>query len=98
MDPQPGWTTSEFWSTQILHLITAIITISSLTGHTPFDASGLQPLIPVAALVMSGVAQAMYSHGRSHVKGRSLTAAGEVLQTQAAVQAGYTAPSDPNSL
>lgn len=92
MDPKPGYLTSEFWSTQILHVITAVITISSLMGHTPFDANGLQPLVPVAALIMSGIAQAVYSHSRAHVKGRSLTAAGSVLETQVAVSTAAPLP------
>lgn len=68
MEIKPGYLTTEFWSTQILHVITALVTVSSLTGHTPFDASGLQPLIPVAALIMSALAQAAYNHGRAKLK------------------------------
>jgi hypothetical protein len=92
MDPRPGYTTSEFWSTLIIHLISGVATLVSLTTHTPFDASGLQPLIPVAALFASGLAQAYYNHSRGHVKGRSLVAAADVLTTQAAVAATNPTP------
>lgn len=92
MDPKPGYTTTEFWSTMILHALTGVVTVLSLVGHTPFDASGLQPLIPVAALVMSGLAQAFYSHSRAKVKVSSLSAASDVLTTQAHIASQASNP------
>lgn len=83
MDPKPGYTTTEFWSTMLLHMFSGVAVLASLFTHTPFDARGLQPLIPVAALVMSGIAQAYYSHSRAHVKDSANQSATGVLVAQA---------------
>lgn len=91
----PGFTTTEFWTTMLVHLVTGIVTISSLFTHTPFDASGLQPLIPVAALVMSGIAQAYYSHSRAHVKANAKSADTTVLTTQANIASAAPVASAP---
>lgn len=69
---RPGYLTTEFWTTVLIQLVAAITSIASLFTHTPFDATGLQPLIPVAALVAAGLAQALYSHSRGKVKATAI--------------------------
>jgi hypothetical protein len=65
---RPGYLTTEFWTTVLVQVVSAISVFASLFTHTPFDASGLQPLIPVAAVIAAGLAQSFYSHSRGKVK------------------------------
>lgn len=67
-----GFRTTEFWTTMFLHLLSAITVILTLTGHS-FDSEKLQPLVPMAAMLASGLAQAYYSHSRSSLKAVALT-------------------------
>lgn len=73
-DIKPGPRTTEFWITVFTSAIGAFVAIAGLFGHN-LDGSKLQPLIPMAALIAVGVANAWYSHGRSQVKAAAITLA-----------------------
>lgn len=55
---EPGYTTTEFWSGVFVHLL-ALITIIHPGFHAPSDT------VRVAAMVASGITQAVYTVGRS---------------------------------
>lgn len=90
MDPKPGYLTSEFWSTILVHLVT-IVTLFNVN----LNSDKMSALIPLGAFFMSGLAQAYYSHSRGHTKVASLTAAAEVLTTQAVVASNAPATTVP---
>ena len=64
---KPGFKTTEFWQTTLLHALTAVVVIASTFGYH-IDSVKLQPLIPVGALIASAIAQAFYSASRASVK------------------------------
>ena len=64
---KPGYTTTEFWTTLIVHAITVVAVVMSAFGHT-FDGSALQPLVPAISVLASAVAQAVYTVTRGKVK------------------------------
>ena len=64
---KPGWTTTEFWQTLIVHLIAAVIALGTVF-HTNFNLNGLQAIVPAVAVIASAIAQSMYSHSRASVK------------------------------
>lgn len=64
---KPGYLTTEFWSTQLVHLLTLVSMVLTLTGHT-FHDTALTPLVPAAAIVASGLAQGWYSWSRGKLK------------------------------
>ena len=64
---KPGIKTTEFWSTVLFHVITVVSLVLTATGSA-FDTSKLNALVPVAALIASGAAQAFYSLSRAKVK------------------------------
>jgi hypothetical protein len=64
----PGWTTSEFWSTLLVHVISvATIALTFTTGSSD-GIQGAEAIVPAAALLVSGVAHAVYVRGRVHLK------------------------------
>jgi ABC-type transporter Mla MlaB component len=65
--PKPGYLTTEFWSTQIVHLLTLVSMVLTLNGHT-FHDTALTPLVPTAAILASGIAQGWYSYTRGKLK------------------------------
>ncbi len=67
MPVKPGYLTTEFWTNVLVQLLNVAIQVATLFGHS-FNGSTLQPLIPVAALVAAGIAQAYYAHSRAVVK------------------------------
>lgn len=79
MDPKPGYLTTEFWGTAFTHVITVV-----LLFNVNLNSDKLTAMVPVASLLMSGLAQAWYSHSRGHTKVASLTAAAQVVSTQVA--------------
>lgn len=94
MDPKAGYLTTEFWSTMLMHAITV-----ALLFDTSLNSDKLSALVPVASLLMSGLAQAWYSHSRGHAKVASTNAAAQVVSTQvmAASQEAVIDPTaDPN--
>ncbi len=64
---RPGWTTSGFWQTLLVHMIAAVITLGTVF-HAHFNLNGLQAIVPSIAVLSSAVAQSMYSHSRATVK------------------------------
>lgn len=96
MDPKPGYLTTEFWTTNLVHLITVITMIAAAYGNDSFDGNKLQPLIPMASLLMSGLAQAFYNHSRAHIKVATTNAAAQVVSANAYVASGMdlTGPQD----
>lgn len=60
---KPGYLTTEFWATILTHVITIVTLL-----NVPLNTNKLTALVPVAALIMSAVAQAFYSHSRATVK------------------------------
>jgi hypothetical protein len=77
MDPKPGYLTTEFWGTMLTHVITIV-----LLFNANLNSDKLSALVPMASLLMSGLAQAWYSHSRGHAKVASLAAAAQVVSTQ----------------
>lgn len=75
---KPGYLTTEFWSTQIVHLLTLVSMVLTLTGHT-FHDTALTPLVPAAAIVASGIAQGWYSHSRGMLKAQATETASKAL-------------------
>lgn len=67
MNPKPGYLTTEFWQTTLLHVISIVTVLSSAQGWA-FNVDKFAGIIPVAALIASGVAQFAYSHSRGVVK------------------------------
>lgn len=82
MDPKPGYTTTEFWSTILVHAITIVTVL-----FTNFNSDKLSALVPLGAFFMSALAQAYYSHSRGATKVASLNAAASVVTTQAMISA-----------
>lgn len=58
VQPEPGYTTTEFWGTQIVNLL-AVVAMIHPGFHAPPD------LVQAVVLAASGVANAAYSIGRS---------------------------------
>jgi hypothetical protein len=64
---KPGWTTTEFWQTMLVHVFAVVVAFGTLL-HTHFNLNGLQAAVPSVALFASAVAQAVYSRSRAMVK------------------------------
>ena len=91
MDPKPGYATTEFWSTILVHLIT-VVTMFNVN----LNSDKLSALVPMGAFFMSAIAQAYYAHSRGHTKVASLNAGAQVVSTQvmAAQDAAGAVPAD----
>lgn len=63
MHLKPGYRTTEFWGTIIVHLFALIGIVYGI------DTTKYEPLIPALALVASSVAQSAYSIARARTKG-----------------------------
>jgi hypothetical protein len=72
---KPGWTTTEFWQTMLVHVIAAVVALGTIL-HTHFNLNGLQAAVPSVAMFASAIAQGVYSHSRAIVKS-SAQAAGQ---------------------
>jgi DMSO reductase anchor subunit len=91
---KPGWTTTEFWQTMIVHLIAAVIALGTVF-HTNFNLNGLQAIVPAVAVIASAIAQSMYSHSRASVKSAAQAAAAQAKIADTAIASratGYAAP------
>jgi DMSO reductase anchor subunit len=88
---KPGWTTTEFWQTVIVHLIAAIVALGTVF-HTHFNLNGLQAIVLAVALVASAVAQSVYSHSRATVKSSAQAAGADVANHQARAAGPGPAP------
>ena len=91
-DVKPGWTTSEFWQTLLVHAIAAAVALGTVF-HTHFDLNGLQAVVPAVAVFASAVAQSMYSHSRAVVK-QSAQAAGAQVRS-AGIAANFSPAAGP---
>ncbi len=69
LQPAPGWTSSEFISTIAVHLLnlTAIL-LDMLHVNWKHGLSSFEAAIPMAALLISAVLQAMYQNHRTALK------------------------------
>jgi len=74
-DTRPGWQTSEFYSTLLMHLFT-VLTLLGVPAH--FTTEQTNAIATVAALIGSAVAQIVYTHSRQVVK-TSQPATGAVI-------------------
>lgn len=84
MTPKPGYATTEFWATIIVHVLALIALV-----HPGIDTgTWTQPLAVIAA----GLGTAFYSLSRAHVKKASLlSTASAVVQSVATSAATNTA-------
>jgi hypothetical protein len=83
-DVKPGWTTSEFWQTLLVHFIAAVVALGTVF-HTHFNLNGLQAIVPAVAVMASAVAQSVYSHSRATVKSSAQSAGAQAKAVSAAV-------------
>lgn len=103
-DLKPGYLTTEFWTTLLMHVLTVVATVMTFTGHT-LDKDHFAALIPVGALIGSSVAQLAYSLSRSRTKAAHATAASvastvltDVSAVGTALSSAYaTVPTAPSS-
>lgn len=79
---KPGWTTTEFWQTLIVHAIAAVVALGTVF-HTHFNLNGLQAVVPSVALVASALAQSVYNHSRATVKSSAQAAGASAASHQA---------------
>lgn len=86
---KPGIKTTEFWTTVLVHLITVATVILSATGSS-FDTSKLNALVPVAAMIASGIVQSFYSASRGRVKAAPTPNTATVTDVAAPVAAATT--------
>jgi hypothetical protein len=70
---KPGWTTTEFWQTMLVHVFAAVVALGTIF-HTHFNLNGIQAAVPSVAMFASAVAQAVYSRSRATVKASAQTA------------------------
>ena len=66
--PPPGWTTSEFWSMLLVHVIAVATIVLTFTTGSDKGVQGAEAIVPAAALVLSAVAHAVYARGRVRLK------------------------------
>jgi hypothetical protein len=78
---KPGWTTTEFWQTLIVHVIAAVVALGTVF-HTNFNLNGLQAVVPSVALVASALAQSVYNHSRATVKSAAQVAGASAASHQ----------------
>src|ERR1700740_3293920 len=90
---KPGWTTTEFWQTLVVHLIASVIALCTLF-HTNFNLNGLQAIVPAVAVIASAIAQSMYSHSRASVKSAAQAAGAQAEIASAATPANRAAGSE----
>lgn len=80
---EPGWTTTEFYQTLIVHVIAAVVAIGTLF-KADFNLDGVQAIAPSAALAAATIAQVVYSLSRSKVKASASAAVAAVDSAPAA--------------
>jgi hypothetical protein len=93
-DVKPGWTTSEFWQTLLVHAIAAVVALGTVF-HTHFDLNGFQAVVPAVALFSSAVAQSVYSHSRAIVKQSAQAAGAQVRSAGMAASSGSGVGPEP---
>jgi hypothetical protein len=96
----PGYTTTEFWSTVFVHLVTATVALGTIFNPR-FKLDGVQAIIPSLAVVASALAQMFYSHSRAGVKAAAQEASSKVataLVTTGTATSNGAAPPETSSL
>jgi len=96
-DVKPGWTTSEFWQTLLVHALAAVVSVLTLF-HTHFNLNGVQAVVPAVALFASAVAQSVYSHSRATVKSSAQAAGAQVKSAATAATHGWAAGAEPAAI
>lgn len=91
---KPGWTTTEFWQTLLVHAIAAIVALGTVL-HTHFNLNGLQAIVPAIALFASAVAQSVYNRSRATVKASAQAAAAQVKTASTVTAQGPAAGTEP---
>lgn len=88
---KPGWTTTEFWQTLIVHVIAGVVALGTVF-HTHFNLNGLQAVVPSVAVFASAVAQGVYSHSRATVKSAAQAAGASMASHQSRIPDSGSAP------
>lgn len=76
----PGWTTTEFWSTAMVHVVALASIVLTFTTGSDDGIDGVEALIPVLALVLSGAAHVAYTRSRTRLKLEHLAVRGRALE------------------
>ena len=61
----PAWTTTEFWSTNLVHVVAGIAVVLSFTSGDEKGVEGMEALVPIAAVAASAIAHWVYLRHRS---------------------------------
>jgi hypothetical protein len=80
----PGYTTTEFWQTLLLHVIAGVVAIGTLISNN-FKLNGVQAVVPSAAVVAAAIGQVFYSMSRAKVKSAAQTASGQAKVAEASL-------------
>lgn len=68
-EPKPGYLTSEFWGTLLVHALAVVTTILDLTNvHWSKGLSGVQAAVPLVAMAISAALQNAYHDKRAALK------------------------------
>jgi hypothetical protein len=78
--PAPGWTTSEFWSTAMVHVVALASIVLTFTTGSDDGIDGVEALIPVVAIVLSGVAHVAYTRSRTRLKVEHIAARAHAVE------------------
>jgi hypothetical protein len=76
----PGWTTTEFWSTAMVHVVALASVVLTFTTGSDDGIDGVEALIPVVAIVLSGVAHVAYTRSRTRLKLEHLAVRARALE------------------
>jgi hypothetical protein len=97
---RPGYLTTEFWQTNIIHALGAVTSLLVLLHVNIAHLSVMQGLIPMLALGLSFAAQAIYGNKRARLKEQQLVKWAEVAKTRATpylpLAEGVAKSIDPN--
>ncbi len=66
--PRPGWTTTEFWSTTLVHVLGVVATVLVVSGRGDEGIGAAEAAVPIVALIVSGVLTLGYTRARSRAK------------------------------
>lgn len=72
--PRPGWTTTEFWTTALVHVLGAVATLLVILGRGDEGLGTAEAAIPIVALIVSGALSYGYSRSRTRAKLEHLSA------------------------
>jgi hypothetical protein len=80
-DIKPGWTTSEWWSTTLVHILSAVALVLTDLHVNWSHLTAVQASVPVVALIVSGAAQLLYANKRTALKIAKLQSDAAVIIT-----------------